>query len=81
MSRLPQPGERARILASEVMDRIGAAGRCGEVLDHPGICVVVRLDDGSGIEWGKTNVGEDGVVFCTISEVELAKGRGDGRGE
>jgi hypothetical protein len=74
VSRLPKPGERARILPSEEMDRIGVAGRCGEVLDHPGVCIVVRLDDAGGIEWEKTNVGENGVVFCTISEVELAEG-------
>lgn len=64
----PKPGERVRIQPSEYTDRIGATGRAGVVLDSPGVCIVVELDDASGIEqytsWGR------GVVFCTNSEVE-----------
>jgi hypothetical protein len=77
LSRLPQPGERARILRSEVMDRIGATGKTGVVLDPRGSMMIpVKLDDSSGIRWNPANMpGASDVVFCTISEVELAEGR------
>ena len=79
MSRLPQPGERARILPSEVMDRIGATGRCGVVLPTKSITIAVKLDDPSGIPSNLANgPGEGGVVFCTISEVELLESEGEG---
>ena len=73
MSRLPKPGERARILPSEVMDRIGATGRSGVVQDIPMACVPVLLDDAEGIDMqGPAAIA--GMVLCTISEVELEEG-------
>ena len=74
MSRLPQPGERARILPSSVMDRIGATGRTGEVLEDDGFCIAVQLDDATGIEPRPGTATVGGVVFCTILELELAEG-------
>ena len=73
MSRLPKPGERARILSSETTDRWGATGKTGVVLDSPGLCIVVRLDDAEGTSLPGA-AGVKGVVLCTISEVELEEG-------
>lgn len=74
MSHLPQPGERARILSSSVMDRIGATGRGGVVLEESGFCIAVRLDDATGVEPRPGTATSHGVVFCTILEVELMEG-------
>lgn len=71
MSRLPQPGERARILPSKTMERRGVVGKTGEVLDWPGICIPVKLDDLEGTSLPGV-AGRVGVVLCTISEVEYA---------
>lgn len=75
MSRLPQPGERARILPSETMDAWGATGKEGVRLDWDTACIPVRLDDPSGVTLPGTS-GEMGVVMCTNSEVEYAGGEG-----
>lgn len=73
MSRLPQPGERARILPSKTTERWGVVDKIGEVLDWPGVCIPVRLDDLEGTSLPGV-AGKEGVVLCTISEVELAEG-------
>lgn len=73
MSRLPQPGERARILSSEAMDRWGVSGKTGEVIVYPSVCIALKLDDASGTSLPGV-VGEAGVVLCTISEIELEEG-------
>jgi hypothetical protein len=73
VSRLPKPGERARILPSEAMDRWGATGKTGVVLDWSSVCIAVELDDAQGTNLPGAS-GAEGVVLCTISEVELAEG-------
>ena len=70
MSRLPKPGERARILPSEAMDRWGATSKTGVVLDWSTVCIAVELDDAEGTSLPEAT-GAEGVVLCTISEVEL----------
>ena len=80
MSRLPQPGERARILPSEYMDYIGATDKTGVVLDERGVGIVVELDDASGVRW-RDSVADKARVVCTISEVELAETERTGDGE
>ena len=73
MSRLPEPGERTRILPSKTTESWGVAGKTGVVLDWKGICIPVKLDDLEGTALPGV-AGKEGVVLCTISEVELAEG-------
>ena len=73
MSRLPRPGERARILFSKTTESWGIIGKSGLVLYWAGICIPVKLDDLEGTSLPGV-AGREGVVLCTISEVEHEEG-------
>ena len=74
MSRLPSPGERARILSSAATERAGLVNERGTVVEWPGICIAVELDNADAAEGSMRLKASSGVVLCTLSGVEYEEG-------